>query len=947
MLTAIIMGELALALKSMYSNASQTTKRESTAYLESFQKSEVAWQVCHQVLSDNSIDDTQIKLFAAQTLRSKVTYDLSLLPESSYPSLRTSLIQVFTKYNKPQDRLIRTQLSIALSLLALQDLAWTDATESIIEQLSSPDLVLCLLDFLKILPEELSDVKRTTLTDEEFNDRTAELIETKVERVLLILKNLSETTPDSLMKSAILDCLNSWIKEFPIAKLLMIDSLTNLVFQSLLVANSFEKAIECLVTILRETRDINDLQLINALFQQVVKINTFMPKEMLEDPEVVDGLARLYSEAGESWHVLIAKDPTHFMPLVDLILECCSYKDDLDVVKYTFYFWHLLKQLVTLQKFEKSKAALLDTYANLITIIIKHLTYPIDSDDHDLFDGDKEQEDKFKEFRYEMGDLLKDCCAVVGPTRALNIPFQQVQACLRDPTSQKWQYIEAPLFSMRTMAKEVPLTEKTILPTIMEFLVQLPEHPKIRYAATLVLGRYTEWTSRNPSFLEPQLLYITKGFEMDSSKEIIMATSQTLMYFCQDCSKYLVNYLEQLYVLYGQVQDKLDLSSSYELADGLAHVIKQVPKENTYQTLDLFLAPHLNYFNSLLSVAQTEELNIEVADKIEIITIFISVLRSAKFDEPDYPAATFFMEKIWPLLEKLLSKFGQSLKVSERVLKCVRTAIQSFSTYLSPILSSIATILHEGFQKSRYGCFLWVTGALIREFGDEYSTEDVKENVYNFGLSQAQTFFEIFNAYKLEGRITEINDVIEDFFRMMDDLLMFFPFKLIGNGELLASLKDAAVTTISTIHEFETLIACLHFMVDLISWGLPNPPISFFDENPQQVQDQVKALLMTSGVELIKCLIDGLIFLLPNDAQHDANDLLLKVLVVIPDSQVAIDWLMQVVMSLPNVSEREVNKLISTISVALPNKDNRRVRASLKDFINWYSRKNVSRRSEF
>ena len=46
------------------------------------------------------------------------------------------------------------------------------------------------------------------------------------------------------------------------------------------------------------------------------------------------------------------------------------------------------------------------------------------------------------------------------------------------------------------------------------------------------------------------------------------------MYFCQDCSELLVNYLEQLYMLYGQVKDQMDLESNYELADGLAHVIR-------------------------------------------------------------------------------------------------------------------------------------------------------------------------------------------------------------------------------------------------------------------------------------------------------------------------------------------------------------------------------------
>lgn len=125
---------------------------------------------------------------------------------------------------------------------------------------------------------------------------------------------------------------------------------------------------------------------------------------------------------------------------------------------------------------------------------------------NDLFNGDKEQEDKFKEFRYEMGDVLKDCCAVAGATKALQVPFEQIQNIISNSQGH-WQYLEAPLFSMRTMAKEVPLKENTILPTIMSYLVQLPEHPKIRYAATLVLGRYTEWTSKHPEFLEPQLNY--------------------------------------------------------------------------------------------------------------------------------------------------------------------------------------------------------------------------------------------------------------------------------------------------------------------------------------------------------------------------------------------------------------------------------------------------------
>lgn len=942
------------ALGTMYSNASQADKKQATRFLESFQKSQEAWELTHQILN-NQGESVQFKLFAAQTLRSKTTYDLNQIPEANLGQLKDSVIELITKFSDHAGRIIRTQLCISLSQLALQYLTWKDAMSEIISKLSADQSTIpCLLDFLKIMPEELSDVKKTSLTDEEFNMRTQELITSNVEQVLLILQKLTESSNSKDINSLILDCLNSWIKECPIESILHINSLTNLIFQSLTDDQTFDQSIECLCTIMRETRDIENHELIDALYQQLIQLNSYMAsnKEKLEDPETFSGLTRLYVEASESWHVLIAKNPKHFKPLVEILLECCKYDEDLDVVKYTFYFWHLLKQLITLPKFQDSRLEFRDTYSQLISIIIKHLTYPIAADDNNLFDNDKELEDKFKEFRYEMGDVLKDCCAVVGPTIALNLPFQQIQSILNaNLNDTRWQYLEAPLFSMRAMAKEVPLKEKTILPTIMTFLVQLPEHPKIRYAATLVLGRYTEWTSKNSEFLEPQLNYIIKGFEVannTNNKDIIIAASHALMYFCQDCSSLLVNYLEQLYMLYGQIKDQLDIESTYELVDGLAHVIKQIPLENSYQTCEMFWKPTLSVLSTFQnnSNAGDENMNVLIADQIEILTTFIGVLRCSDYDKPDYPVCNLFMKEVWPLASSLLLKYGKSLKVSERILKLIKSAIQSFSTFLTPILSDIANILHHGFQEAKFGCYLWVSGILIREFGDEYSSDQIKDSVFQFGLSQCSLFYELMNV---ENDIKNIPDVIEDFYRMMNDLLMFYPFKLIPNLELLKSTLNSSIVTLSSLEQFEPLVSCIHFLIDFISWGMPAPPISFFDENPQHIQDTVKQFLVmdNNGGNLIKVVLEGLIFTFHNDIQQDANDLLLKILVVVPDYTIAVGWLTNVVKNLPNVNEKEVEKLIKTVSVALPNKDNRRIRSSIRDFVNWYSRKNISPRAEF
>lgn len=941
----------------MYSNGSREDKKAATQLLEVFQKSPDAWEPIHVILND-ATESVEYKLFAAQTLRSKVTYDLAQLPAASLVQLKDLLIEILKQYQGPSLKVVRTQLCIALSQLALQDLAWNDALNEIITKLS-PSHIPCLLDFLKILPEELSDIKKTSLTDDEFNARTRDLITNQVEHVLSILDTLAKTElPDKeYVDALILDCLNSWIKECPIESLLNIASLTELIFKSLNNDKTFDKAIECLCTIMVETRDMDNYELIDALYQQLLQLFTFMKDKMSTDEDIYSGVTRLFVEAAEAWHVLIAKNPKHFKPLVEILLHCCEVgsNHDLDVVKFTFMFWYMLKQIITLPKFEESKAEFTDIYEKLIGVIIVHLTYPTDNDnDNDLFGGDKEQEDKFKEFRYEMGDVLKDCCAVVGPTRALNVPFQQIQQILTNPSkSSQWQSLEAPLFSMRAMAKEVPLKEKTILPVIMNYLVSLPEHPKIRYAATLVLGRYTEWTSRNPEFLQPQLNYIINGFSNENinNKEIIVAAAHALMFFCQDCSKLLVDYLEQLYMLYVQVKDQLDLESTYELSDGLAHVIKQLPTENLYKTIGMFCKPTLDKLSAAPEVDEKF-----IADQVEILTMFVSVLKCKDFDQTSYPICDYFIAEIWPIVSQLLSKRGKSLIISERILKLIKNAVQSFSTYLNPILPSIASLLHEGFKTTKFGCYLWVSGIVIREYGDEYTSEDIKESVYQFAVTQCSLFLELQASLQAANQVNSISDVVEDFFRMTNDLLMFYTFRLIGNFDLLKSTWESAILSLGSLEQKDSLIAVLHYLIDLLSWGLPNPPISFFEESPEQQQNQehIRCFIQqflaldNNGGHLMKSIIEGLIFKnFHNDIQFDANDLLIKILLVVPDKTIAVNWLNDVVRNLPNVDDKEVQKMMTTVSSALPSKDLRRIRNALKDFVHWYSRKNIKPRSDF
>ncbi len=139
-----------------------------------------------------------------------------------------------------------------------------------------------------------------------------------------------------------------------------------------------------------------------------------------------------------------------------------------------------------------------------------------------------------------MGDVLKDCVRILGEEPALRKPFDQLVARMAIGNHNDWQSFEAPLFSLRTMCGEISNKESKILPQIMSHLPNLPQHPKVRYAVILVMGRYAEWTNYHPEFIQYQLQYVSAGFE---DKESVTAAAQTFRDLCKFCSKVCLYFL--------------------------------------------------------------------------------------------------------------------------------------------------------------------------------------------------------------------------------------------------------------------------------------------------------------------------------------------------------------------------------------------------------------------
>jgi len=329
------------------------------------------------------------------------------------------------------------------------------------------------------------------------------------------------------VQSQVFDCLHSWL----IAGEILVRDVASTPlfaysFEALASDNLFDAAVDVICQLIHETQEIDDnMDVIELIVPEVIKLKPYLT-ENREDPEKIRGYARIFSEAGETYRFLLLQHTPTFFPIVEAIGECSAYPD-LDIVPITFPFWMRLAQHLT--KKPSVDPLFIGAYKTLLNVMISHLHFP-----NDLNPLTGQEADSFRSFRHVMGDTLKDCCVVLRTNNCLMVAYQQIANALA--RNAPWQEIEAPLFALRSMGAELDLTDETAVPKIMDLIPNLPNHPRVRYTALLIISRYTEWINRHSDYISFQLQYISGGFD-DSDPEVCAAAGQALKYMCQDCKE--------------------------------------------------------------------------------------------------------------------------------------------------------------------------------------------------------------------------------------------------------------------------------------------------------------------------------------------------------------------------------------------------------------------------
>lgn len=795
------------ALNTLYTDPNNQAKASANTWLQDFQQTSEAWQTANSLLLASELP-LEPRLFAAQTFRTKITFDLEQVPSQQRIALRDTLLTALLSYASGP-RVIQTQLSLALSGLALQldESEWPTVVPEMIERFgSSPETVPILLEFLIVLPEEVIGNNRIPVSNDFYTARCHFLLSAGANEVLKLLSMYVQASGlTSQIQTAIFQCLRSWLKSGEVSAGQMAETtLFDLSFDALASDELFDVATDVVCDLINETQEVEEnMQVIQRVLARLHPLRQQLSSAG-DDEDKVRGLCRIFVQAGEAYHRIMIRHHDELYPIVEAIAECTAYHD-LDIVQITFRFWYLLSGALSYAHNQPGAQRFFSIYERLLEVMIGHLRFP---DDPDTLTG--QERDEFRSFRHCMGDTLKDCCHVLGSRQCLSRSLGLIQTTISQSTAEtlKWQDVEAPLFSMRAMGAQADPRDDQVLPQIINIIPTLPNHPKLKYAGLLVISRYTEWIDMHPEQIPAQLSYISAGLA-EADSDVVAAAAQAMNFLCQDCYRHLVAYLPQLYDFFGSINDKLGPDDLVSISEAIAYVIAGVKPNEAPQALMQFSQPLLESLSQILAIDNPGKDQLrKAADRMEQLEKMLAVVGSSITRHLSEACSTT-CEEAYSVVDRVLALHGHHFFISERACGLLRRGLVLFGPLATRTLAPLLDRLASCFQQTGLPGYVWIVGKCIDQFGREG----------NAATSAAlQGALERLNGkvvHLMENTMpSEMGDVLDDYINTCLVTLQNRPSMLLLSPQFTHVFRAALAAL--TLLKTETILTTVDFVLGIV-----------------------------------------------------------------------------------------------------------------------------------
>ncbi|XP_071517144.1 transportin-3 [Panulirus ornatus] len=855
--------EVLVAVNTLYDAEVQDRQKHDQAskWLGQLQRSVQAWKVADQLL--HAKRDVNSCFFAAQTLRTKIQLYFGELPVSAHASLRASMLEHLSHITEHTYQGIATQLCVALADLALHMASWEDPIVDLITQFgprsSTPNLVP-LLEVLIALPEELHSrqlrlgLNRRNKLDEYFRRKVPSIVE-----LLHVAVSTDGATKESTHLKA-LRCLASWFNIHTeewvmLTNTCLVDDILNVVRNPQASPRLHEIATDCVCSamIMLEAERIQPLA--EVLFAGVLQLGEpYHIAVAMEDINAVTNYARIFSELGETLVEVMVEQPGQGMgslQVLHLLLTCIGHHD-WEVAEITFNFWYKLSEVLYRKNCDNVNEQFKPYVERLIEALYRHCQ--IEPDHESIL----VQQDDFYEFRERVQELIKDVVFICGS----KLCFQQMAHILQAPdVTKNWNLMEAALFIMQSVAKNLIPEENEVVPPILEGVLSQPDdvHIQVAFTSVQLLAELNEWIACHPNLLPHVLQFLTKRLH---NKHLATVAAKALDAVCQSCRDHIEQHFDGLMQIIASL-DSFSISNEavVGLLKGVASILGRFPRERIKEDMRKLCLVQISNLQKVIEGNAQIDKNTKSDPVIwldRLAAIFRNVNPVVQNGE-QHPCQEVVME-VWPTLSLTFQRYSSDLRVMEHCCRCLRFAVRCVHQQSAPLLSPLVEQIVGLYAAHGHSCFLYLGSILV----DEYASE---AGCVGGLLAMLEAFTQpTFTLLTQPNGFRDHPDTVDDWFRLCARFLQRAPVAFLQCPALNVIL-ECGLQACMLDHK-EANAAVLKFFQDLVEAGRKHEDRPDYETRNTLVTN----LFSTHGENLVGNLITAAVFILPQYMHHDVAE---------------------------------------------------------------------------
>jgi transportin-3 len=733
--------------------------------------------------------------------------DLDQLPDHARKSLKESLFMLADKY-QGKSSVITIQLCLAITGMLLQsddDIA-QDVIQILGKSKGEQKSMKLTLSLLRLLAEEMHNA-RLPITESRRSQIGHEM-ESVSNRVVEFFENSIDLFGhDQGTELTVLFSLTAWLKNgFISSEQIGNSKCLVLALDRVGERDCDEKIYDLICEVVQQTsrnfgENINLLRTIYLRFPLWRQVYQNAIGE--EDEDTMRGMVRVFVEYGETCINLIVPNVTQFALLLDCLLEF-SGNSNLEIADIPSRFWYMLAETFSEDPYSAFKQHFTVYYERLAMIVLNQLNYP-----QVVTEWKSSDYDEFSRYRHEVGDLLKDCSFMLGSAQCVELVFRelqkQVQRAQLHPAS--WQPIEACLFAIRTLGSVVKYeaTEKVTVQEILRLYSSIPSHPKIKYTANLIIGRYAEYLEGNPELLKFCVDYLLTGLE---NTEVAASAALALKHVCRYCAVDMVSSMDALIALYFTLAPHLRMVDQMEILEGLCHVIRHMsPISLVDRYLGQLHEPLRLRILTFIESSQPLDMHTVLSlsrdlESLGTLYKFITDIEGSKrILDTDHPCVRRFSEA-WPVYRELLVKYPSEVHLMDSLCKLLHRYLD---VYRQAALSQLPIILRElgnAHLLNSLACYLYVIGEAIYDYGYTLGLADTLKEIYQ--LATEHSVGQLSNP----STLAEKSDMIDEFYRLQKTTLDSYPIAVQLSPDLLSQVLRCSLVCLS-LNQKETVTSVL------------------------------------------------------------------------------------------------------------------------------------------